>query len=114
MAFVKGQSGNPSGRPGVPAEIREKLRAAAPQAIDLLINICTDEKKPDKVRMECAQYLLDRAYGKAPQSMSIDASVGATVMTTQMSADEMLEAIKEAAKAVSASDGDKPGDTQSG
>ena len=114
MAFVKGQSGNPSGRPAMPAEIREMLYKASPKALKLLVNAVEDEDKPFALRVDCAKTLLDRAYGKAPQSMSIDASVGATVMSTQMSADEMLEAIKEAAKAVSASDGDKPGDTQSG
>ena len=96
--WVKGQSGNPGGRVGVPAEIRERLKAAAPEAIDLLISIATNEEKPDNLRMDCAKYLLDRAFGKPSQALSVDAAVGATVQTVQLTPDEMLSAIKEAAQ----------------
>lgn len=112
--FVKGQSGNPSGRPAMPPEIRKMLYSAAPDALQLLMDTVADESTPKPLRIDCAKTLLDRAYGKPAQAVSVDASVGATVMTTQMTADEMLEAIREAAKAVSITDDDKPGATEGG
>ena len=100
MPFVKGQSGNPSGRARIPEEIRTMLKSAAPAALQLLIETAADEGTEKKLRIDCAKTLLDRAYGKPEQGISVDAAVGATVLSTQMSADEMLEAIRSAAKAM--------------
>ena len=55
MAFVKGQSGNPSGRPAMPAEIREMLYKASPKALKLLVNAVEDEDKPFALRVDCAK-----------------------------------------------------------
>ena len=65
--FKKGQSGNPGGRPKVPEEIKEAFKAAAPEALDLLLKLMRDEKEKSEIRVRCAETVLDRGYGKATQ-----------------------------------------------
>lgn len=98
--FEKGVSGNPSGKPKIPDDIKQMLKSAAPSALTLLIETCADTNVRRDLRIDCAKTILDRAYGKPAQAVSVDASVGATVTATAMTADEMLEAIREAAKAM--------------
>lgn len=65
--FVAGVSGNPSGRPKIPADVREAIRAACPEAVRVLIDLLHSKK--EAYRLEAAKTLLDRGYGK-PESMS--------------------------------------------
>lgn len=65
--FAKGQSGNPSGRPKIPKDVKEMLKAAAPDAAKLLIDTINDSEAPRALRLEAAKTLLDRVYGKATQ-----------------------------------------------
>lgn len=67
VPFKKGESGNPGGRPKVPEEVKEMLRAAAPQAVQLLVDTLNNDKVKTDLRIKCAETLLDRAYGKATQ-----------------------------------------------
>ena len=69
--FVKGQSGNPGGRPRVVAEVRELARAHAPEAITELVRL-TKEAKSDTARIAAIKELLDRAYGKATQLVTVE------------------------------------------
>ena len=69
--FVKGQSGNPGGRPRVVAEVRELARAHAPEAITELVRL-TKEAKSDTARIAAIKELLDRAYGKATQLVAAE------------------------------------------
>ena len=64
--FVKGQSGNPGGRPRAVAEVRELARMHAPEAIIELVRL-TKEAKSETARIAAIKELLDRAYGKATQ-----------------------------------------------
>jgi hypothetical protein len=60
--WVKGQSGNPAGRPALPAEFREQIRSHTPAAIRVLVDALKD---PDaRVRVAAAKELLDRGHGK--------------------------------------------------
>ena len=69
--FQRGQSGNPGGRPKLPAEMREMFRAKAPEAFEVLSRHL---QSPDaKVAIAAATQILDRAYGRPVQS--IDANI---------------------------------------
>jgi hypothetical protein len=69
--FKPGQSGNPSGRPKNPSDVVELARAATPQAIAALIRKLDDPKDC----IEAAVALLDRGWGRPPQSVLVNSSV---------------------------------------
>lgn len=66
--FVKGQSGNPRGRPGIPAEIKKY----ASEAPDRLRAICDDPKTPIKVRADIERWFAEMYYGKSPQQIDLE------------------------------------------
>ena len=73
--FVKGQSGNPSGRGKDTDEIREVkeiMNAGSPKAARVLIELLDSEK--DMMRLYAAQEILNRTLGKPLQSQEINVS----------------------------------------
>lgn len=90
--FEKGKSGNPHGRPRIPQETKDILKAAAPEAAALLVRFMKDEKQPAKLRKDCAETLLDRVYGKPTQPIDGKVAV-ATVEITDQDAMAALEAL---------------------
>lgn len=74
--------GNPGGgRPKIPDDLRAQIRGVCPKAVDTLIELLDDKKS--MIRLYAAQTLLDRGYGKPPQSqdISVDMSGSMDVMT---------------------------------
>jgi hypothetical protein len=78
MTFRKGQSGNPSGRPAMPPQIREAIRANGELAVRRMEQLLSDETAwgPAGWMKAREQILLattaqERAYGKI-ETVSID------------------------------------------
>lgn len=84
MPWKKGQSGNPGGRRKEVAHVREAAREWTEEAIKTLAEIMIDPEQPAAARVQAADKLLDRGYGRAPQHVTAD-----IVQTVQI--DELTE-----------------------
>ena len=69
--FAPGVSGNPRGRPKLPAEIKEMFQAKGPEALAVLARCL--ESSDDRIAIAAATAILDRGYGRPSQT--IDASI---------------------------------------
>lgn len=76
--FVKGQSGNPTGRPKKPPEL-EKYAKDAPAKLRA---IADDPDTPVKIRADIEKFFFEAVYGKAPQAIDLDGKVENTGTTT--------------------------------
>jgi hypothetical protein len=77
MAFVKGQSGNPGGRPKEDGEVKALARQFGPEAVLRLAELMRGDNP--KVAVSAANALLDRGYGKPTQTNEVTAVVEATL-----------------------------------
>ena len=85
--FQKGVSGNPGGKPKDPNvprrravdDIRALARECGPEAIAKLRSILKDPKAPLQAVIMASNSLLDRGFGKPPQSVDVNASVTTTI-----------------------------------
>jgi hypothetical protein len=55
----------------LPLEIVNLARTYAPEAIQRLLTVMQGEDTPPAVVVKCAEVILERAYGKAPQAVLI-------------------------------------------
>ncbi len=69
--FQPGQSGNPGGRPREVGHVRELARQRTEKAVETLATIMEDTKAPASARVTAAQALLDRAWGRAPETLNV-------------------------------------------
>lgn len=65
-----GQSGNPGGRPKIPDEVKEALKAATPRAVARLVELM--ESADERVAIQACNSILDRSIGKAPAVPDMD------------------------------------------
>ncbi len=68
--FAPGKSGNPGGRPKS-SHLSELAQAETDACIATLVKIRDSAKAPAAARIVAARELLDRAYGKASQSVAL-------------------------------------------
>jgi len=69
--FQPGQSGNPGGRPKLAAEARALAQEHGPDAIKRLVELMKCRGKQVSTAVRACEAILDRAYGKAPQSIDL-------------------------------------------
>ena len=77
--FVKGESGNLSGRPGIPPEIK-KYGKEAPERLRA---IADDLFTPLRVKAEIEKWFAEMAFGKPRQQVDVDAAVEGGVMAVK-------------------------------
>lgn len=75
--FLKGSSGNPAGRPGIPAEMRELAR----EAPERLREILEDPDTPVKLRADLWKWCYEIANGKPRQQVDMDANMSSVPVT---------------------------------
>ena len=114
-AFKPGQSGNPNGRPKIPPELREAAKSAAPEALQVAIDLMRNPAVEPADRLRAVSIVLDRAYGKPVQATEISGPDGGPIMheaaTVGAMSDEELRRYVEQARARARSaglDGDLP------
>lgn len=76
--FQKGKSGNPGGRPKELAEVRELARKHTTVAIERLVEWMRSNQP--KASVAACNAILDRGWGKAPQSMELTGKDGAPLV----------------------------------
>ena len=69
--FIKGQSGNPTGRPKKPEVIEEYAR----EAPEKLRAIAEDPDTAVKVKTDIWKFFYEAHYGKAKQAVDVDGSI---------------------------------------
>lgn len=91
--FVKGQSGNPGGRPKAAYDLQELARERTLKALDTLTTIMESEDAPPAARVGAACALLDRAYGKPVQMTEITGRDGGPIETKELSDMELAREV---------------------
>jgi hypothetical protein len=70
-----GQTLNPRGRPKKDYDLAQKAQAHAQECIDTLVEVMKDTSATPSARVSAASEILDRGFGKAPQSLDVEHKV---------------------------------------
>lgn len=69
--FVKGKSGNPTGRPKSDIQLRDMARKWTSEIMNVFYEIATDKSEKGTTRVAAGNALMDRGYGRPAQSLQI-------------------------------------------
>jgi len=78
MPFKKGQSGNPKGRPKANRELQDLCKQHTVLAVTKIVEVLQNPED-QRVAMIAAKEILDRGWGRAPQSVSHENSDGSAL-----------------------------------
>jgi hypothetical protein len=70
--WIKGQSGNPGGRPKTVGIVQDLARQHTANALEVLLVIMNDPDAPAAARVSAAAQLLDRGHGKPAQRSDVN------------------------------------------
>lgn len=104
MPFVKGVSPNPGGRPKGMQEVRELARIHSKKAIMTLVKMLESEQ--DRVKVQAAEALLDRGFGKPTQPVAGDDTMPPILVATRLAGLDDAELQQMVRQAVQRADGD--------
>lgn len=76
--FAKGHSGNPKGRPTLPAAIKKYAK----EAPERLRAIADDMDTPAKVKADIEKWFAEMYYGKSAQQVTLDGELNSSGVTT--------------------------------
>ncbi len=68
--FLPGNSGNPSGRPRVPPEVKALLKQHGIEAVKKIVSLMDSDD--ERIALAAASNIADRAFGKATQPIAGD------------------------------------------
>ncbi len=104
--FQPGNRANPGGRPKVPDDVKQMARAATADAIACLVRIVRNPKAPPSAQVSAADSLLNRAWGRPEQAVTVSADMTGSLVDVLAS----LAAIPLAAPVIDqiAQEDDKP------
>lgn len=74
------------------ARFREMMRTKSGAAFEFIVGVMEDDEAPLKQRVDCAQYIIDQAHGKAPGFLALEAT-GKQGDVSKMGLDELEQAI---------------------
>ena len=97
--WAPGQSGNPGGRPGGVAEVRELARTHTADAIACLVQEMTNGDT-SHARIAAANAILDRAWGRPTQAIAGDAEAPPVQLSVETRVAMARQAIAEAFREV--------------
>jgi len=80
--FVKGESGNPGGRPSGLGDIRNIARRHTHAVIKTLVKVIGNTEATPSARVAAASALLDRGWGRPEQS--VKASINETSLSSEL------------------------------